>query len=111
MKNLLKSDFYRARKDKVLFIGLMVTIGLVLMQVLLSKAMLMASSAASDDAEQVGVVLGTTGLALWSNGVSILRNTTQMLIPIFLTIFIVKELYVTTVVGYLTLVPSSGDSQ
>ena len=91
MKNLLKSDFYRARKDKVLFIGLMVTIGLVLMQVLLSKAMLMASSAASDDAEQVGGLLGTTGLALWSNGVSILGNTTQMLIPIFLTIFIVKE--------------------
>ena len=91
MKNLLRSDFYRARKDKVLFIGLMVTIGLVIMQVLITKGMMLASSAAEADAEQVGNLLGTTGMALWSNGVSILGNTSQMLIPIFLTIFIVKE--------------------
>lgn len=91
MKNLLKSDFYRARKDKVLLIGLIVTIGLVIMQVLITKGMLLASSAADADAEQIGGLLGTTGMALCSNGVSILGNTTQMLIPIFLTIFIVKE--------------------
>ena len=91
MKNLLKADFYRARKDRLLLIGLLVSIGLVLMQVLLIKGVVAASDAADADAEVVGSVLGTSGLALWFNGISILGNTTQYIIPIFLTIFFVKE--------------------
>ena len=91
MKNLLKADFYRARKDKLLLIGLLVSIGLVLMQVLLIKGVVAASDAADADAEVVGSALGTSGLALWFNGISILGNTTQYIIPIFLTIFFVKE--------------------
>ena len=91
MKNLLKADFYRARKDKLLLIGLLVSIGLVLMQVLLIKGLVSASSAADADAEVIGNALGTSGLALWFNGISIMGNTTQYIIPIFLTIFFVKE--------------------
>ena len=90
MKNLLKSDFYRARKDKVLWIGLIVTVALVLMQVLLVKAVLSASDV-EQDAETVGNMLGTSGMAMWMNGISIMGNTTQYIIPIFLTIFFVKE--------------------
>ena len=90
MINLLKSDFYRARKDKLLLIGLIVTIALVLMQVFLVKGILMASEAEAD-AEQVGTMLGTSGIAMWINGISIMGNTTQYIIPIFLTIFFVKE--------------------
>ena len=91
MKNLLKSDFYRARKDKLLLIGLLVSVGLVLMQVLLIKGLVSASSAADADTEVIGNALGTSGLALWFNGISIMGNTTQYIIPIFLTIFFVKE--------------------
>ena len=91
MKNLLKADFYRARKDKLLLIGLLVSIGLVLMQVLLIKGLVSASSAADADSEVIGTALGTSGLALWFNGISIMGNTTQYIIPIFLTIFFVKE--------------------
>ena len=90
MTNLLKSDFYRAKKDKLLWIGLIVTVALVLMQILLVKA-IVATSNAEADAEQVGTLLGTSGMAMWMNGVSILGNTTQYIIPIFLTIFFVKE--------------------
>ena len=90
MKNLLKADFYRARKDKLLLIGLLVSIGLVLMQVLLIKG-IVATSGAEADADAVGTMLGTSGMALWFNGISILGNTTQYIIPIFLTIFFIKE--------------------
>jgi ABC-type transport system involved in multi-copper enzyme maturation permease subunit len=92
MKNLLKSDFYRARKDKLLLIGLIVAIGLVLFQILMVKGIVMASGAA-EAAEDEAVLekLGTSGLAMWFNGISIMGNTTQYIIPIFLTIFFVKE--------------------
>lgn len=90
MNNLLKSDLYRARKDKVLWIGLIVTIGLVLFQVILSKAMVLAMN--GDEAEDlVSNTLAVSGLSLWSNGVSINGNTAQLFVPIFVTIFIVKE--------------------
>jgi len=88
MKNLLKSDFYRARKDKVLFIGLMVTIGLVIFQLLITKAL---SSMAEGEVEGAGALLTTSGLSAWSNGVSVMGNTAQMIAPIFITIFFVKE--------------------
>ena len=88
MKNLLKSDFYRARKDKVLFIGLMVTIGLVVLSLLLTKAL---SAMANNEVDGAGSFLTTSGLSAWSNGVSIMGNTAQMLAPIFITVFFVKE--------------------
>ncbi len=89
MKNLLKSDLFRARKDKVLWIGLFVCIGLVIFQVLLSK--ILVSTMASDAEESISGLLAVSGMALWSNGVSINGNTAQLLVPIFVTIFIVKE--------------------
>ena len=91
MKNLLKADFYRAKKDKLLLIGLIVAIGLVLFQIIMVKGIVMASDAADVEAEEVGKALGTSGLAMWFNGISIMGNTTQYIIPIFLTIFFVKE--------------------
>lgn len=91
MINLIKADFYRAKKDKILLIGLCVSIGLVLMQALLMKGLIAASGAADADTEQVAAVVGTTGLSMFLNGVSILGNTTQYIIPIFLTIFVVRE--------------------
>ena len=89
MKNLLRSDFYRARKDKVLFIGLMVTIGLVILQVLLTKGIYVLAK--SEMGDGVEMMLAASGLSYWSNGVSIMGNTAQMIVPIFVTIFVVKE--------------------
>ncbi len=89
MKSLLKSDLFRARKDKVLWIGLFVTIGLVLFQVILSK--ILVSTMSSENEGIISSNLASTGLALWSNGVSINGNTAQLLVPVFVTIFIVKE--------------------
>lgn len=91
MHNLLKADFYRARRDKLLLIGLIVAVGLVLFQILMVKGLVMASGAGDADAETVSNMLGTSGLAMWFNGISIMGNTTQYIIPIFLTIFFVKE--------------------
>ena len=88
MKNLLKSDFYRARKDKVLLIGLIVTIGLVIFSLLITKGL---NALAEGEIEGAGTLLTTSGLAAWSNGVSVMGNTAQMLAPIFITIFFVKE--------------------
>jgi len=88
MKNLLKSDFYRARKDKVLLIGFIVSIGLVIISLLLTKGL---NALAEKEMEGAGAMLTTSGISAWSNGVSVMGNTAQMIAPIFITIFFVKE--------------------
>lgn len=88
MKNLLKSDFYRARKDKVLLIGLIVTIGLVVFSLLITKGLVALSNGEIDS---VGGMINNSGLQAWSDGVYVMGNTAQMLAPIFVTIFFVKE--------------------
>ena len=89
MVSLLKSDLYRAKKDKVLWIGLFVCIGLVLFQTLITKVLV--STMAGDAEDAVSGLLAVSGMSLWSNGVSINGNTAQLLVPVFVTIFIVKE--------------------
>lgn len=90
MHNLLKADFYRARRDKLLLIGLIVAVGLVIFQALIIKGFtMMANSDAESDA--VISIAGASGLALWFNGISVLGNTSLYIVPIFLTIFFVKE--------------------
>ena len=90
MRNLLKADFYRAKRDKLLLIGLIVAVALVIFQTLIIKGFtLMTDSDASSDA--IASVAGATGLALWFNGISVMGNTSLYIVPIFLTIFFVKE--------------------
>lgn len=90
MRNLLKADLYRAKRDKLLLIGLIVAIGLVLFQTLIIKGFtLMASNESEGDA--IASIAGATGLALWFNGISVMGNTSLYIVPIFLTIFFVKE--------------------
>ena len=88
MKNLLKSDFYRARKDKVLLIGFLVSIGIVIISLLLTKGL---TKLAEDEFGAAGSMLTTKGISAWSNGVSVMGNTAQMIAPVFITIFFVKE--------------------
>ena len=88
MNNLLKSDFYRARKDKVLLIGFIVSIGIVIISLLLTKGL---SAMAEGEIEGAGSMLTTKGISAWSNGVSVMGNTAQMIAPVFITIFFVKE--------------------
>lgn len=90
MRNLLKADLYRAKRDKLLLIGLIVAVGLVIFQALIVKGFtLMSSSDAESDA--IATMAGATGLQLWFNGISVMGNTSLYIVPIFLTIFFVKE--------------------
>lgn len=88
MKNLIKADLYRARKDKVLLIGLIVSVGLVILSLLLTKVL---QQLTKDDVAEAQMFFTTSGLSAWSNGVSVMGNTAQMIAPIFITIFFVKE--------------------
>ena len=90
MRNLLKADLYRAKRDKLLLIGLIVAVGLVIFQALIVKGFtLMSTSDAESDA--IATMAGATGLQLWFNGISVMGNTSLYIVPIFLTIFFVKE--------------------
>ncbi|MBP5444563.1 MAG: ABC transporter permease subunit [Acholeplasmatales bacterium] len=90
MKNLFRSELFRARKDKVLLIGFIVSIGLVILSLFLTKILeTMANNA--DESGAIGAMMTTSGIAAWSNGVSVMGNTAQMIAPIFITIFFVKE--------------------
>ena len=88
MRNLVKSDFYRALKDKVLLIGLIVSVGIMIFTLLITKGLALM---AENELEGAGALLTTSGLSAWSNGVSVMGNTAQMIAPIFITIFFVKE--------------------
>ena len=69
-------------------IGLIVSVGIMLFTLLITKGLAIM---ANNEIEGAGAIMATSGIAAWSNGVSVMGNTAQMIAPIFITIFFVKE--------------------
>ena len=91
MRNLLRADLYRALKNKLLRIGLIITAALAIFQALVYKFIAIISDIGEEEIDMFGQVLNGNGIALWNNGASIGGNTAAFIVPIFVTIFILRE--------------------
>lgn len=91
MKNLLKADLYRALKNKLLIIGLIAAVGLTIFQVLIYKGLAVLGEITEEDMEIFGALISADGISLWNSGASIVGYSAAYLIPIFVTIFMLRE--------------------
>lgn len=91
MNNLMKSDLYRAKKDKSLLVGVIVFAIYAVLAVLINKAMQnLASSAVG------GLTLSFSGLSMFKSAYA-LTSDFGLLLPIFITTYIIKDFRYNTI--------------